>query len=124
MSYELDGFGHVNNAVYLQYLEGARMDYMRQRGLAYADFRRWRLFPVVVSARLDFRHPALADDELLISAWIASCGATKFSLVYEMTRPADGRSILAAETVHVFVDEKGRPQRLPGEFFEKFISGR
>ena len=31
-SYELISFGHVNNATYLNYLEYARGDYLRQRG--------------------------------------------------------------------------------------------
>jgi len=31
-SYELDSFGHVNNAVFLNYLEKARCDFLRARG--------------------------------------------------------------------------------------------
>ena len=34
-SYELDAYNHVNNAVYLNYLEYARMEYLRRIGFDY-----------------------------------------------------------------------------------------
>ncbi len=37
-SYELDSFGHVNNAVFLNYLEKARCDFMTLKGLRFDDF--------------------------------------------------------------------------------------
>ena len=37
-SYECDSYGHVNNAVYLNYLEFARMDFLDASGFRYKDF--------------------------------------------------------------------------------------
>ena len=36
-SYECDSYSHVNNAVYLNYLETARMDFLNQIGFPYND---------------------------------------------------------------------------------------
>ena len=36
-TYECDGYNHVNNAVYLNYLETGRMDYLMQIGFKYKE---------------------------------------------------------------------------------------
>ena len=124
MSFELDAFGHVNNAVYLNYLEKARNDFMIAKGLGFNDFFKWKKFPVLIRAVLEFKNPARAGDHLLIHGWISDHSATGFTLTYEIwdeaAAPAS-RLILKGATAHVFVDESNRPTRIPSEFNEKFI---
>lgn len=126
-SYELDSFGHVNNAVFLNYLEKARCDFMTLKGLHFEDFFKWRRYPVVARAALEFKHPAKAGDKLLIKGWITKHTAASFTMQYEIIHPcgdsgdAGDRVILTAETFHVFVDDNNRPARIPEEFFKKFI---
>ena len=60
-TYELDGFRHVNNAVFVQYLEAARGDCVRSVGLEYADFHRWQAFPIVRRVEVRFHRPIQAD---------------------------------------------------------------
>ena len=124
MSFELDAFGHVNNAVYLNYLEKARNEFMIAKGLGFTDFFKWKKFPVLIRAALEFKSPARAGDRLLIHGWISDHSATGFTLTYEIRDEATtsaSRLILKGETVHVFVDESNRPTRIPSEFSEKFI---
>ena len=121
-SYELDSFGHVNNAVFLNYLEKARCDFMTLKGLRFDDFFKWHRYPVVTKASLEFKRPALADDKLKITGWITDHTQTTFTLQYEIINQATGHLILTGETIHVFVNDKNRPSRIPEEFFEKFIA--
>jgi len=121
-SYELDSFGHVNNAVFLNYLERARCDFMTLKGLHFDDFFTWRRYPVVVRAKLEYKRPARTGDRLLIKGWISSHTKTSFTLQYEMFNTGDGQLILTGETFHLFIDDNNRPTRIPEEFFEKFIS--
>ncbi len=121
MSYELDAFGHVNNAVYLNYLEKARNDFMIQKGLGFNDFFKWGAYPLVLRAGLDFRYPARAGDRLDIDGWVAVHTATRFTLQYEIRQSDTRRLVLKGETVHVFVNKHNRPTRIPAEFREKFI---
>jgi acyl-CoA thioester hydrolase len=122
MSYELDSFGHVNNAVYLNYLEKARNDFMHQRGLDFYDFFRWKRFPVVVRSILEHKYPAKAGDRLVIDGAITHHTATSFTLGYRIYNPGTKKIITTGETFHVFVDEKNKPSRIPREFFEKFLA--
>lgn len=121
MSYELDAFGHVNNAVYLNYLEKARNDFMIAKGLGFGDFFRWKKFPVVIRAALEFKSPARAGDRLVINGWISDSSATGFTLAYEIWNDSGSQLVLKGETAHVFIDEGSRPTRIPSEFSEKFI---
>ena len=120
-SYEMDSFGHVNNAVFLNYLEKARCDFMTLKGLHFNDFFKWHRYPVVVRAHLEFKHPAAADDELLIKGWISSHAKTSFTLQYEIFNRGTGKLVLSGETFHVFIDDNNRPSRIPAEFAEKFL---
>ncbi|MCP5050581.1 MAG: acyl-CoA thioesterase [bacterium] len=120
-SYELDSFGHVNNAVFLNYLEKARCDFMLAKGLSFNDFSKWNTAPVVSSANMEFKSPAVADDVLLIKGWITEHTATSFTLQYEISNNTNGRLVLTGETVHVFINENNRPCRIPEPFKNKFI---
>lgn len=120
-SCDVDSFGHVNNAVYLQYCEGARNDYLLERGLVFADFQRWNAGPVLVKAALDFRLPALTDDELIIRGVLETEGRIRFRIDHEIVRVSDGQSICLARLDFAFVDlATGRPCRIPEAFRAAF----
>jgi YbgC/YbaW family acyl-CoA thioester hydrolase len=121
-SYELDSFGHVNNAVFLNYLEKARCDFMTLRGLQLKDFFDWRRYPVVRKARLEYKRPALAGDKLHIKGRISHHTHTSFTLQYEIINQSTGHLVLTGETSHVFVDDNNRPSRIPPLFHERFIA--
>jgi YbgC/YbaW family acyl-CoA thioester hydrolase len=120
-SCDVDSFGHVNNAVYLMYAEAARNDYMLQRGLTFADFERWKMGPVLFSAKLEYKWPARTDDELIITGDMRNLGRTRFGIVHEILLKKDNRLICRAELGFAFVDlTNGRPCRIPEPFAKAF----
>jgi acyl-CoA thioester hydrolase len=120
-SCDVDSFGHVNNAVYLMYAEAARNDYMLQRGLTFADFERWKVGPVLCSAKLDYKFPARTDDELVITGDMQNQGRTRFGIVHEMLLKKENRLVCRAELAFAFVDlSTGRPCRIPEPFANAF----
>jgi acyl-CoA thioester hydrolase len=120
-SCDVDSFGHVNNAVYLMYAEAARNDYMLQRGLTFADFKRWKAGPVLFSAKLDYKAPAFIDDQLIITGLMQGEGRTRFSIVHDFLRKSDQKLICRADLAFAFVDlGSGRPCRMPEEFARAF----
>ncbi len=114
-TYELDGFRHVNNAVFLQYLEAARGDFVRAIGMSYAKFHEWEACPVVVRLEVDYGAPAVADEELAIELTVISWRRTQFEIRYHFRR-ADGATVADALTRHAFVSPAGAPVRIPAEF--------
>lgn len=120
-SCDVDSFGHVNNAVYLRYCEAARNDYMLQRGLVFADFKKWNAGPVLASANLEFKRPAVIDDELLVLGVIWKEGRIQFVIDHEIVRKVDKAVVCRANLRFVFVDlTTQKPCRIPEGFSAAF----
>ncbi len=118
-SYELDSFGHVNNATYLQYLEAARCDHLLQVGLSFNDFHKWGAFPVVTEAHLHYRQPLIADDVIEVRGTFLEWKRSSFAVEYEVVKQ-DDTLVLTARMVFVFVNRQGKPIRVPEAFREAF----
>jgi acyl-CoA thioester hydrolase len=100
---DLDVFGHVNNAVYLTYLENARVAYLREvLGLDSLD----DLLVIVANVNIDFRTRASLGETLEIGARTSRIGTKSFDLDHEIRGP-DGRLVAAAATTLVTFDYRG-----------------
>jgi len=115
-SYEADSFGHVNNAVYLNYLEYARGKYLRKKGLSFHDFQRWNAMPYVVHVELTYKASCRIHDELEIKGWIANWSRAGFTMTNEIHNLSSGRLAVAAELRFAFVDQREKIVAVPEEF--------
>lgn len=119
-SYELDSLGHVNNSVFLQYLEAARCDYLNQLNLSFNDFKEWDAFPLVTKANLEFRQPVLADDILVVSGWLSYMKKSTLGMEFRVTKKGEERVVLEATMDFLFVNSRGSPVRIPEPFAKAF----
>ena len=109
---DLDAFGHVNNAVFLTYLEQARMAFVRHLGLvgSLED-----MTMILARVEIDFRAEATVGDEVEIAVRPSRFGTKSFHLDHELT--VDGRLIAEAKTVLVAFDYARRESiELPDEW--------
>ena len=113
-SYELDSFGHVNNGTYPNYLEAARCDYLKEANIHFKDFDKWKKFPVIAKVMVEYKSPAYYMEVLHIDAIVKDLGKSSFIYEYKITKE-DGTLVANAETLMVFVNEKGRPCYMPEE---------
>jgi acyl-CoA thioester hydrolase len=110
---DCDPMGHANNAVYLTYLEQARLAHWR----SLEGFSRGRDIPGVILARaeIDFRKPARYGDVLEVRIGIAAVGRTSFTYEYEIVDAA-GELVVTARTVLVMYDyAANRPMPIPDD---------
>src|SRR5262245_56360901 len=105
---DLDGMGHVNNAVYLTYLEVARAHYWR--ALGESEWPRLRTY-VVARAEIDYRSPAGLGDDLVCHVRVASFGSRSFSMEYLLVDRRAGRTIAEARTVQAMYDYEAGASR-------------
>jgi acyl-CoA thioester hydrolase len=107
---DLDGFGHVNNASYLTYIQEARANFTwysrKEAGLepVFSDM-------VVGRAEVDFIVPIYEGGfDLDVAIWVAKIGNSSFDLVYELSSPlglhARGRTVQVAVSMET---KKSRP---------------
>ncbi|HVM46181.1 MAG TPA: thioesterase family protein [Candidatus Thermoplasmatota archaeon] len=98
---DLDAAGHVNNAVYLSYMESARVAaYFALTGGARAH----DLDIILARTSIDFRSAATMGETLVVTVTPGRVGETSFALSYVLTDKATGRVVAEAESVQVCYD--------------------
>jgi len=114
-SYELDSYNHVNNAVYLQYLEYARMEYLKAIGFDYNALYETGFFLYVTHVDIHYKASARLFDELDIEVAPAKLG--KLSGTFRQTiRNQRGEVCAEADVSWGCVDRNGRPSKIPDAF--------
>src|SRR5438093_11267414 len=98
---DTDGMGHVNNAVYLTYLEIARDRYWRER-FGLADYRKIDL--IVARVEIDVRSPARVGDTVVVGIRASAVGRKSFEFTYEGWEKSDRRLLISARSVQVMYD--------------------
>ncbi|HLQ42672.1 MAG TPA: thioesterase family protein [Thermoplasmata archaeon] len=111
---DIDGMGHVNNAVYLSYVELARTQfYMHQadkRTLDEIDF-------ILAHVEIDFESQATWGDQIQVAVWPSKIGNSSFTLSYEVKEKRSGRILARAKSVLVSYDyERRKSKPIPDEF--------
>lgn len=124
---DMDAFGHVNNVVYLRYLQEARVDMLFVHASAHGAEQ---LAEGVVVARheIGYRAPLrFRARPVRVETWVTHVGNASFTLGYEVLDEQDGeRTVYAvAATVLVPYDlADSRPRRVaPAEraVLEQFV---
>jgi acyl-CoA thioester hydrolase len=111
---DIDAAGHVNNAAYLSYLEDCSLQSLAARGWSKPRIEAVGLTLATRSHRIEYRQPALHDDELEIITWVSDLQDTIVERYTIVTRPADGATISRAMTVQAWLDvESGKPATVP-----------
>ncbi len=112
--YECDGYGHVNNANYLNYLEYARGEFLKAIGFDYKGFMKAGYGIYVVKISINYKSPAFPEDDLtIISKTIERKRAT--GIFYQ--KILRGETLLAdAEVTWASIGTNGRLAPIPGEW--------
>lgn len=114
-SYELDALGHVNHAVFFNWFEHARYEFLEACGLSLEAMaeRGWAV--VVVHAEADFAREVRQGDELTIRTRVSEVGGASVTLEQEAWRETDGERVATGSVVAVWLGAEGRPLRIPEE---------
>lgn len=122
-TYELDSFGHVNNSVYLNYLEEARSEYLRQMGLSFHDFAALGVQLVIVEAHVKYVSPARYGDEIEIAGTFRDVRPASLFIDYHLRAVGSDRVLATATTKGAFIEAAtGKPTRAPEPFRSAFAA--
>jgi YbgC/YbaW family acyl-CoA thioester hydrolase len=120
-SYELDAQGHVNYAVYLSYLEYARVATMEDLGIPFQEYLQAGKYVVIAEIRMKYLAPATLGDELEITLEGINAKRTSLTFKQEIFNTKTGKKVLAAELVAVFINREGKPVPIYEDFREAFL---
>jgi len=115
---DIDGQNHVNNTVYLRWVQDVAIAHWKS--LASLDAQEaigW----VVLRHEIDYRIPANLGDEIGLRTWVGEASRLKFERFTEVHRKADNKLLAQARTVWVPIDSQtGKPTRVSAEVRARF----
>jgi len=113
---DCDPLGHVNNAVYLTYLEQARFNHWRALwGFGTPQLAAGRPGVILARVECDYRRSATYGETLEIRLTVGELGRTSFRYEYDIV-DEQGRTVLTAKTVQVMYDyASGTPVPIPDD---------
>ena len=115
---DLDAMGHVNNAVFLTYIESARVAFLQHLGAATTVEE---MSIIVARIEIDFRAPVGFGDEVEIAVHTSRFGEKSFDLDYELR--VGGKVVARAKSVLVSYDYgRGEAVELPDAWREKLAA--
>ncbi len=118
---DMDAYGHVNNAVYMTYLEETRVAFMQANGMRSLDMP--ERSTILAHAEIDYRAPARLRDVLNIDLVVSRVGNSSYEFSYTVTQAKDGALVAEAKTVQVcFNFVLNRPIRVPAEWRDRLSS--
>jgi len=118
--YECDIQGVVNNAVYQNYLEHCRHEFISSIGLDFAKMHDEGIDAMVIKIELEYKMPLRSGDEFTVKLATDREGSLKFLFLQDIYRKSDDKLMLKGKVTAVCVNAKtGRPMAYP-ELIEAF----
>lgn len=115
---DIDELGHVNNVVYLKWVQDVAVAHWRQEASAASQAS---LFWVVTRHEIDYHRPAFVNDELVIRTWVGQAHRRTFERHTEILRATDRKTLVRARTLWCPIDPStGRPTDVSDDVRRRF----
>ena len=116
---DTDSGGVVYYANYLKFLERARTEALYSIGYSNKKIKdQFESLIIVKSCKIEYKKSSFLEDELLVRSFVKSITKTSFFMNQIITKDKD--IILEAQVHLVFINNKGKPIRIPDEIYSKF----
>jgi len=112
--YECDLQGVVNNAVYQNYLEHARHEYLKSIGIDFAEITSRGINLVVTRVEIDYKLSLTSGDRFVVEIATERISPVRFGFRQNIYRLPDRKQVVKALVTGTALNAKGRPQ-LPEE---------
>ncbi|QEY58855.1 acyl-CoA thioesterase [Pseudomonas sp. C27(2019)] len=122
VSADIDEFDHVNNAVYVRWMEECAWQHSIDLGLGFAEYQALDRGMAVLRHEIDYLASAYEGETFEMATWIAhSDQRLRMDRYFQLVRVSDGVTLLRAKTTFVCIElSSGRPRRMPPEFIKGY----
>jgi acyl-CoA thioester hydrolase len=110
---ETDLMGIVHHANYLAYFEAARVEWLRRRGVTYADWAARGIHLPVVDVQVKYRAPAKFDEVLEVETRLVELRSVSLRYEYRLVNATSGALLAEASTRLACVDGRHALQKFP-----------
>ena len=118
---DIDRLGHVNNVVYLRWVQEAAIAHWR---VLTTPEQRAAVAWVVVRHEIDYKRPARPGDGIVARTWVGLASRNSFERHTEILRAADGKLLARARTLWCPINPAtGRPVQVAPDVRARFSTG-
>lgn len=108
--YECDLQGVVNNAVYQNYLEHARHEYLKSIGIDFAALAAQGINLVVTRVEIDYKTSLTSGDRFVVAVRLERISPVRIGFRQDIIRLTDRKAVVNALVIGTALNAKGRPQ--------------
>ena len=117
----MDGNGHVNNVVYVRWIQDAAVYHSWESGVTREVYRELRSTWVIRTHHIDYLRPCYAGEKIAVLTWISSFKRMRCARKFRIIRLDDGVELARAKTEFVYINaESGRPKTVDSRVAEGF----
>ena len=118
---DIDRLGHVNNVVYLRWIQDAAIAHWR---VLATPAQQTEVAWVVVRHEIDYKRPVRLGDGVVARTWVGLASRNTFERHTEIVRTSDGKMLAQARTLWCPVDPgTGRPVHVSADIRARFSTG-
>nr|WP_218948734.1 thioesterase family protein [Acinetobacter sp. YH16031] len=117
----IDRLGHVNNVVYVQWMQDVASAHIEQLGLGLNEYLQLKHAMVAVEHHVQYRKAAFEGDELILRTWLSDLNALYSFRQYAFYRPKDQNVLFTGSTQWACIEiASGRPKRMSPSFTQTY----
>jgi acyl-CoA thioester hydrolase len=120
---DIDAYDHVNNSVYLSWLDQAAWSHSAALGLSLEQCVGLRRGMAAHHTEIDYLRAAVLGDQVLVGTWIVSTDSKlRVERRFQVRRALDGETLARARTDYVCINlDSGRATRMPESFQRSYV---
>jgi acyl-CoA thioester hydrolase len=121
-SADIDAYNHVNNAVYLSWLDRAAWSHSATLGITLDECIRIRRGMAAHRTEIDYLRAAVLGDQVAVATWIVSTDAKlRVERRFQIRREPAGETLARARTDYVCLNlDSGHAARMPESFSRRY----
>jgi acyl-CoA thioester hydrolase len=120
---DIDAYGHVNNSVYLTWLDLAAWSHSAALGVPLEQCVSSRRGMAAQRIEIDYLRAAMAQDTVRVATWIESSDARlRVGRRFQLRRVSDAQTLARAKVDYVCINlDSGRAIRMPPQFSKAYV---
>jgi acyl-CoA thioester hydrolase len=115
---ETDQMGFVYHANYLIWMDMARTEHLRERGMSYKEMEEQGTYLTVTDVHIRYRQAARYDDMIRVRCWVRDLASRRVIFGYAVERAETNELLATAETSLIALNPQQTPARIPEHVFE------
>ena len=118
---DIDTLGHVNNVVYMHWMQNVAAAHIEALGLGLKEYHQLKHAMVAVEHHVQYRKAAFLGDEIILRTWLNDLNALYSFRQYAFYRAKDQSLLFTGSTKWACIElATGRPKRMSPTFLHAY----